>query len=216
MLPDGDLDVMSAARAVTEGLVLGAYSFTDFKKADDSATRSATITIGDRDLSAARSGSVEGHTVGDAVCFARDLVNTPGGSLTPAVFADRAAQRAEAAGLTVEVLDLDDIKEAGLGGVVAVNLGSTEPARLVKLTYEPSDPMGEDTVALVGKGITFDSGGLSIKPADAMMTMKSDMAGAAAVIAAMCALPVLGTRTRAVSFTPMTDNMTGGRAQRPG
>jgi leucyl aminopeptidase len=163
--------------------------------------------------------------VAEAVGFARDLVNLPGGELTPSRFARLGAERAEAAGLEVEVLEDAAIAELGLGGLLAVNKGSVHPPRLLKLTYEPPArdaeapapvPGDTETVALVGKGITFDSGGLSLKPAEAMEGMKMDMAGAAAVIAAMCALPALEAPVRVVSFTPMTDNMTGGDAQRPG
>ena len=212
------VDPADGARAVAEGLVLGAYRFDAYSSKEDAhRTQGATIVAGDL-LRAMRPGLERGVGVADAVNFARDLVNEPGGSLTPTVFAQRAAERAEAAGLGVEVLDEAAIAEAGLGGVLAVNQGSIEPPRLLKLTYEPpvADAAGVGTVALVGKGITFDSGGLSLKPAESMMEMKSDMAGAAAVIAAMCALPQVGAPVRVVSFTPMTDNMTGGAAQRPG
>ena len=212
------VDPAEGARAVTEGLLLGSYRFDAYStKGDEHRTQSATIAAGDL-VRAMRAGVEQGTAAAAAVCFARDLVNEPGGSLTPSVFADRAAERAEAAGLSVEVMDEADIEAAGLGGVLAVNQGSTEPPRLLKLTYEPAaaDATDVETVALVGKGITFDSGGLSIKPAESMMEMKSDMAGAAAVIAAMCALGELGAPVRVVSYTPMTDNMTGGAAQRPG
>ena len=214
--PDGlDVDPAVGARAVTEGLVLGAYRFDDFRSGDPKPRiDTVTLAVGD-DVRAARDGVARGLVVADAVCFARDQVNTPGGTLTAPEFAERAAARAEAAGLEVEVLDLDAITEAGLGGLLAVNKGSTNPPRLVKLTYEPSgEPTG--TVALVGKGITFDSGGLSIKPAEGMMDMKMDMGGAAAVIGAMCALPALDVGVRVVGFAPMTDNMVNGDAQRPG
>ena len=205
----GDTDELVAAAA--EGVTLGAYRFGRHRRPSDDPTLESVnlvCSLGGKD------GLARGHVIADAVCFARDLVNEPGGTLTPTVFADRAAERATAAGLTVEVMDLDAITEARLGGLIGVNLGSVEPPRFVKLTYEPDDATG--SVALVGKGITFDSGGLSIKPADGMMTMKCDMAGAAAVIATMCALPALGVRTKVTSYTPMTDNMTGGAAQRPG
>ena len=170
---------------------------------------------------AARPALERALAAADAVTFARNLVNEPGGALTPAVFAEAVTERASAAGLTVEVLDADAIAAAGLGGIVAVNKGSVHPPRLVHLTYEPAEPLLDDdgdpvTVALVGKGITFDSGGLSLKPADGMMDMKCDMAGAAAVSAAMCALPASGVQVRVESWTPLTDNMTGGDAQRPG
>jgi len=228
--PDGAGDLADGARAVAEGLILGSYSFDQFKPTAGQAPRidSVTLAVGDdaQDVRTARAGVALGAAVADAVCFARDLVNTPGGTLTPPVFAERAAERATAAGLTVEVMDEKAIRAAGLGGLLAVNQGSTQPPRLVKLTYEPAadDDAGAgtgtskdvDTVALVGKGITFDSGGLSIKPAEGMMDMKMDMGGAAAVIAAMCALPSLDVGVRVVGFAPMTDNMVNGDAQRPG
>ena len=219
--PEVDLDLADGARAVAEGLILGSYSFDEFKPTARDTPRidSVTVAVGDdaADVRAARAAVAAGTAVADAVCFARDLVNTPGGTLTPAVFADRAAERAGAAGLTVEVLDQKAIKAERLGGLLAVNQGSTHPPRLVKLTYEPADAPAEvETVALVGKGITFDSGGLSLKPADGMMDMKMDMGGAAAVIAAMCALPSLDVGVRVVGFAPMTDNMVNGDAQRPG
>jgi leucyl aminopeptidase len=224
---DLDLDPSDGVRAVTEGLILGAYRFELYKSSSKPGLDAATIAVGDR-VRSVQDGAARGRATAEAVCFARDLVNEPGGSLTPTIFAERAAERAAAAGLTAEIMDLDAITEAGLGGLVAVNQGSAEPPRLLKLTYLPGatdDDVVEgdapesdavDTVALVGKGITFDSGGLSLKPAESMMEMKCDMAGAAAVVATMCALPSLDIATKVVSFTPMTDNMTGGAAQRPG
>jgi leucyl aminopeptidase len=227
-LPEGlDLDPAGVVRALTEGLILGAYRFDAYKSSTTPGLSAATIAVGDQ-VRAVQAGAARGRATAEAVCFARDLVNEPGGALTPTVFAERAAERAEAAGLTAEIMDHEAIIAAGLGGVLAVNQGSVEPPRLLKLTYEPTavgddlapadapEPDAVDTVALVGKGITFDSGGLSLKPADSMMEMKCDMAGAAAVVATMCALPALDVAVKVVSFTPMTDNMTGGAAQRPG
>ncbi len=214
-------DLAAAARALTEGLVLGGYRFDDLRSPDKvtPGLSAVTLVVGDDNAAVrtARDGVAAGTAVASAVCFARDLVNTPGGTLTAPVFADRAAARATDAGLTAEVLDLEAIRAERLGGILAVNQGSTIEPRLVKLTYEP-DGATEDTptIALVGKGITFDSGGLSLKPAASMMDMKDDMGGAAAVIGAMCALPALDVAVRVVSFTPMTDNMINGQAQRPG
>jgi len=205
------LDADDLVAAAAEGAVLGAYRFDRHKSpSEDTTLETVTLVCGD----GGKAGLARGQVVADAVCFARDLVNEPGGTLTPAEFADRAAERAAAAGLGVDVLDLEGIREERLGGVLAVNQGSVEEPRFVTLRYEPEGAVG--SVALVGKGITFDSGGLSIKPADGMMTMKCDMAGAAAVIATMCALPALGIPVAVTSYTPMTDNMTGGAAQRPG
>ncbi|MBM3661630.1 MAG: leucyl aminopeptidase [Actinobacteria bacterium] len=216
------LDPAAACSAIAEGILLGSYSFDEFRSPPSEPRRALTVTLV-RDLPNAelrnlRAAVERASVVADAVAFARDLVNTPGGTLTPEVFAERAAERARNAGLEVEVLDEDGIRNEELGGLIAVNKGSIHPPRFVVLRYSPDeslDPTG-DTLALVGKGITFDSGGLSIKPADGMIGMKMDMGGAAAVIAAMCALPALGARTAAVSYTPMTDNMIDGDAQRPG
>ena len=221
---------------IAEAAMLAGYTFADFKSSDDAAPKLDAVTIvTSGDLRAARTAVAGATAVAKAVGFARDLVNLPGGELTPPRFALLGAERAEAAGLEAEVLDEAAIAELGLGGLLAVNKGSVHPPRLLKLTYTPAvaDAAGSEgdteqegsegggegggvTVALVGKGITFDSGGLSIKPAESMIGMKMDMAGAAAVIAAMCALPAVAAPVRVVSFTPMTDNMTGGDAQRPG
>jgi leucyl aminopeptidase len=199
--------------------VLGGYRYAGYKTSDPNPSVTAvTFVVDDADVREARAAVGDGVAVAEAVCFARDLVNAPGGSLTPSVFADVAAERARAAGLDVEVLGPEEIAQERLGGLLAVNQGSVEEPRFLRLTWEPPSDDGSElpTVVLVGKGITFDSGGLSLKPAEAMIGMKGDMGGAAAVIAAMCALPTLGVPVRVVGLTPMTDNMTGGAAQRPG
>ncbi|MGI9578803.1 MAG: leucyl aminopeptidase [Microthrixaceae bacterium] len=213
-----------AAAAFAQAAILANYSFSELKSDGDARPLLNTLTIAaDGDLRSIRSAVAEAAAVADAVCFARDMVNLPGGELTPERFAREAAEKAEAAGLEVEVMDEAAIADENLGGIIAVNKGSLHPARLVKLTYTPGrdeddESAGEDlpTVALVGKGITFDSGGLSLKPPDGMIGMKMDMGGAAAVIGAMCALPAVQAPVRVVSYTPMTDNMTGPDAQRPG
>ncbi len=150
----------------------------------------------------------------DAVAFARDLVNEPGGSLTPDRFATLVVDRAEQAGVDVEVWEHDRLVAERMGGLLAVNQGSHHPARLVILRYQPDGASGQ--VALVGKGITFDSGGLSLKTAAGMEKMKIDMAGAAAVAAAMCALPSTGCSVGVTAYLCLTDNMTGPDAIRPG
>lgn len=211
-----DIDPAEAVRALTEGLVLGSYRFDVHKgRPLPPSTVAATIAVGDK-VRAVQAGARQGRATAEAVCFARDLVNEPGGSLTPTVFVERVSERAAASGVQVDVMDEAAIADAGLGGLLAVNQGSVEPPRLLQLTYEPATPTSPDTVALVGKGITFDSGGLSLKTADGMTDMKCDMAGAAAVVAAMCALGSLEVGVRVVAYTPLTDNMTGGSAQRPG
>jgi len=149
------------------------------------------------------------------VAMARDLVNEPAGAMTPTRLAEVAAEVAEAEGLTLTVLDEAAIAAEGLGGLAGVAQGSDEPARLIELVYEPAGG-GDGTLALVGKGITFDSGGLSIKTAEGMETMKTDKSGAAAVLAAMSVIAALAPPVKVVAIIPATENMPGGGAVKPG
>jgi leucyl aminopeptidase len=161
--------------------------------------------------------------VAEAVYLARDLGNTPASDLPPRRLADEAAAAAEGAGLLVEVFDAERISTERLGGLLAVARGSSEEPRLVKLTYEPPENLARrdgagrvPTVILVGKGITFDSGGLSLKTPDGMVDMKTDMCGAADVIAALSCCPAFEVGVRVVGIAPVTENMPGGRATKPG
>ena len=208
------LDRRAAAQAVVEGAAMAAYRFTEFKSSSKPCRleRLAVVGTGGARL---QGGIDRGVRVADAVAFARDLVNRPAGDLTPAMLADIAVEMAQREGLQATVLDEVAIEGEGLGGLRGVSLGSDEPPRLIELIYEPSG-RARGTVALVGKGITFDSGGLSLKTADGMMTMKTDMGGAAAVIATMSALTSLGAKTRVIGIVPATENMPGGRAIKPG
>jgi leucyl aminopeptidase len=148
-------------------------------------------------------------------------VNEPPSSLTPTRFAEVAVEHGDGRdGVSVEVWDEQRITDERLGGLLGVARGSAEPPRLLKISYEPADPVTVEGrvphVVLVGKGITFDSGGLSLKTPDGMITMKTDMSGAAAVLAAVSACAELGVRVRVTAITPMTENMPGGRATKPG
>ena len=152
--------------------------------------------------------------IADAVALARDLINMPSDVKTPGWLADQAAATAGRSGLAVRIRDEAELAGAGFGGIVAVGAGSAHPPRLIELTYTPA---GADAhIVLAGKGITFDSGGLSLKPNDGMKQMKSDMAGGAAVIAAMSALPALGVRARVTGLIGAAENMPSGSAMRPG
>ena len=203
---------MAALEAVAEGATLGAYRFRRYKKASDGGV-GEVVVVGPGGKRAA-DAVTRGARLGEAQCLVRDLVNEPGGALTPEAFAEVAVEVAERENLQISVMGLEDIVEAGLGGVLGVNKGSTHPPRVIVLAYEPPNPRG--TLALVGKGITFDTGGLSMKGSDPMMTMKCDMAGAAAVLGAFSVLEVAGVRTRVLGFLPLTDNMVSGDATRPG
>jgi leucyl aminopeptidase len=153
------------------------------------------------------------EAVAAAVALARDLVNTAPSDLYPETLAREAERVAAAAGLQAEVLDEKALERGGYGGIVGVGQGSVHPPRLVRLEYAP--PQADTTVVFVGKGITFDSGGLSLKPAKSMETMKSDMGGAAAIIGAMQAIAALAPAVRVIGYLPMAENMPSGTAQRP-
>ncbi len=206
------LDPALAAQAVAEGALLASYRFTTYKS-DPKACRIESLVVVGTGAEADR-GIQRGVRVGRAVALARDVVNEPAAAMTPRRLAEIATQVAEDEGLAIEILDEIAIVNEGLGGLAGVALGSDEPARLIRLTYDP--PGATCTLALVGKGITFDSGGLSIKTAEGMETMKTDKSGAAAVLGAMSALPALGPPVKVVAIIPATENMPGGAAIKPG
>jgi leucyl aminopeptidase len=198
----------SEAEAVTTGALLGAYSFRKYR-ATPAADLAVTVLTGDDNTAAVSRGEV----IAKAVNLVRDLVNTSPLDLPPAALAAEAERVAGAAGITAEVLDETALAAGGYGGLVGVGQGSTRPPRLVRLAY--SHPDATRTVAFVGKGITFDSGGLSLKPPKSMETMKCDMSGAAAVLAATVAVADLGLAVNVVTYLAIAENMPGGAAQRP-
>jgi leucyl aminopeptidase len=207
------LDRPAVAQAITEGIVLGAYRYTELKS-DPEPSRIASVLLVGRGGQRVGAALERGRAIAEAVCLARDLVNQPGGTLTPAMFAARAEELAASAGFSAEVLDKPAIEDQKLGGLLGVNRGSDQEPRFVRLAWEPERPRA--TVALVGKGITFDSGGLSLKTTDSMVGMKGDMAGAAAVLATFSALDSVRPPVRVLGFLPLTDNMPGGDATRVG
>ena len=210
----GPLDPARVGCAVTEGVLLGAYRFNRLKS-EPEVPRLRRVVLAGPDAAGLGAGCARGEITAGAVVFCRDLVNTPAGELTPAAFAEIARGEGSRQGFAVETWGPEEIAAAGLGGLTGVAQGSAEPPQLVRGEYRPDDPAAP-TVALVGKGITFDSGGLSLKPAGSMMTMKYDMGGAAAVLAVLGACRRLGVGVRVVGIMPMTENMPGGRAIKPG
>ena len=209
--PDG-LGPEAAAQAVAEGAALAAYRFTRYKGDPEPCRLTSFTVVAEGDD--ARRGIDRGARIAAAVALARDLVNEPAGAMTPTRLAEVAAEVAAGTGLELTVWDEVDIANERLGGLMGVARGSDEPARLIRLSYRPDGARAH--VALVGKGITFDSGGLSIKTAEGMETMKTDMSGAAAVLATMSALPDLAPDVAVTAFVPATENMPGGRATKPG
>ncbi|TAK69225.1 MAG: leucyl aminopeptidase [Actinomycetota bacterium] len=203
--------------AVAQGGALGAYSFTTFRADTASAVpppvRAITVVVADARARELRSAVSHAQAVTDAVHLARDLVNTPPSHLHPVELAAAAVAAAEGLPLQVEVLDQRALARAGFGGILAVGQGSANPPRLVRLAYR--HPKATRHLALIGKGITFDSGGLSLKPPAGMEWMKADMGGAAAVVGAMKAIATLGLQVNVTGWVPSAENMPSGTAQRP-
>lgn len=206
--------------AIAEGVRLGRYRFTAYQSSasDEPAAPAEHVVLSSFARQSAAARAVEdAQTVTDAVAQARDWVNTPPGDLRPPTFADAiSALAADVAGakVKVEVWDEKRLGKEGCGGILAVGRGSETPPRLVTLTYAPRG--AKQHLALVGKGITFDSGGLSIKTGPGMSTMKIDMAGAAAVVAAMLAIAKLGLPIKVTAYACLAENMPSGTATRPG
>ena len=211
-----------AAQAITEGAILAGYRFTAHRSSEGDGRIDGLVVLGvDLEVDVLAEGVRRGTVVAGAVTFARDLVNEPPSSLTPTSLAAAVARYLDGArGVTLEAWDEERISSERLGGLLGVARGSAEPPRLLTARFEPADPLEVGGhvphVVLVGKGITFDSGGLSLKTADGMTTMKTDMSGAAAVMAVIGACGELGVRVRVTSIAPVTENMPGGRAQKPG
>jgi leucyl aminopeptidase len=209
-------------RAVTDGFLSGSYSFKRYKSQSDEAGPADVSILSDaarrQDAIAALESA---RTVGDLVHRARDWVNTPPNDLTPELFADAVVAlgkeltgRSRKPKVEIEVLGLEQLEELGCGGILGVGAGSANSPRLVKLTWKPDDARA--SVAFVGKGVTYDSGGLTIKPGSSMATMKYDMGGAAAVLAATFAIAELGLPVAVTTYAPMAENMPSGNAMRPG
>ncbi|UAL31194.1 leucyl aminopeptidase [Nocardioides rotundus] len=214
-------DSPELVRAVAEGSRLGGYTFTPYKSSGGSEAPNDVVVLSPiARKKEAEQAFADAEAVAGAVAAARDWVNTPAADLTPEKFADSVAAQHKAAAkgrtkqLTLRVLDEQELADGGFGGILGVGRGSDAPPRLVELTWSPKDPQGH--VALVGKGITFDSGGLSIKPAQGMTTMKCDMAGAAAVLQATFAVAALELPVKVSCYAPMAENMVSGNATRPG
>ncbi len=206
------VDVEGASRAVAEGFLLAQYRFDRYRSEARPPLSSRLRLIG---ANAAQLEEAErGRIVANAVVLARDLINEPAGGKAPAAVAELAAAMAEPRQIDLEILDEAAISDLGLGGLLGVAAGSERPPRLLRLRYRPEG--AKVRLALVGKGITFDSGGLTLKPGAAMETMKTDVSGAAAVLGALQAISDLGLEVEVVAITPLADNMPGGGATKPG
>jgi leucyl aminopeptidase len=213
-------DPAAAVRAVTDGALLAAYRFDKYKRAGSDGSRppavlAALALVPAKAPRAALTRAVAaGQARAAATNVARDLSNEPANAMHPVDLAAAARRLLAGKGVTVKVKDERELAKEGFGGIVGVGQGAEHPPRLVELRYRPARATGE--VVLVGKGITFDSGGLSLKPADSMKTMKTDMSGAAAVVGTMSALADLDVKVAVTGYLAAAENMPSGRATRPG
>ncbi|HYJ60742.1 MAG TPA: leucyl aminopeptidase [Actinomycetota bacterium] len=212
----GARQATEAVQACAEGMGLGAYRFDRYRSDPDGTAITKVTVVGSArwDAKAMKAAVKRAGTIVEAVCWARDLVNTPAGDLPPAALADAAKAMAKQAEVTCKVWTETQLKAGGFNGILGVGKGSANPPRMIELTYRGAGR--RKPVGLVGKGITFDSGGLSLKPGDAMETMKCDMGGAAAMLATIKAAAALKLKVNIHAAIACSENMPSGTAQRPG
>jgi leucyl aminopeptidase len=210
------LTAESAAKAVVEGAFVGNFE-PDYYRSDRKDQKIDALTVvASGDQTKLQAALDEARIIGEAQNFTRDLVNEPSNRMTPTILAERAKKMAAETGLKCEVYGADKIKELKMGAFWSVAQGSDEAPALIVLKYEPAGAPAQPVVGLVGKGITFDTGGISIKPADGMEKMKYDMAGGAAMLGAMRAIAQLKPKVKVTMIVCATENMPSGKAQKPG
>jgi leucyl aminopeptidase len=213
-----ELDGARGARAAVEGAFVGDFDPDTYRsdRKDQSVESFTLVAPVGADKAAVKAAFVEGVIVGESQNFTRSLVNEPGNKLTPTILGQRAAAMADVVGLKSEVYSTEKLHELKMGSFWSVSQGSAEPPALIVLRYEPQGMKDGPVLGLVGKGITFDTGGISIKPSDKMELMKYDMAGGAAMIGAMRAIALLKPKVRVISVVCAAENMPSGTAQKPG
>jgi len=209
-----------SAQVIAEGTLAANFETDKYKteKKNGKSVESVLVAgYSNAERAAGESGLTRGRIIADAQNFARDLVNEPSNKLTPRMLAEKAEAMAKEAGLAVEILDEKKISALKMGALLSVAQGSIEPPRVMIVTYTPANPKpGAPVIGLIGKAVTFDTGGISIKPAEGMEKMKYDMAGGATMLGVMRALAALKPNVKVVCVVPSTENMPGGRAQKPG
>src|SRR5271156_4337818 len=208
------------AQAIVEGAIAADFESDKYKtdKKNDKFIDSVVVAgFSDAERAAGEKGFARGRIIGESQNFARDLINEPSNKLTPRILAEKAEAMAKQAGLSVEILDEKKIADLKMGALLSVAQGGPEPPRMIVVTYSPANPKpGAPVIGLVGKAVTFDTGGISIKPADGMEKMKYDMAGGATMLGVMRALATLKPNVKVICVVPATENMPGGTAQKPG
>jgi leucyl aminopeptidase len=209
-----------SAQAIAEGLLAADFESDKYKteKKNDKSIDSVQLAgYSAAERAAAEKGLARGTVIGESQNFARDLINEPSNKLTPRILAQKAEAMARQAGLSVEILDEKKITDLKMGALLSVSQGGPEPPRVIVVTYTPANAKpGTPVLGLIGKAVTFDTGGISIKPADGMEKMKYDMAGGATMLGAMRALAALKPNVKVICVVPATENMPGGTAQKPG
>lgn len=216
LAPGNGLDSEAATRAIVEGAFVGNFD-PDTYKSDRKDQRVQSVTVvASGDQARLRKAVDESQIIGESQNFTRQLVNEPSNRMTPTALAEHARKMCEETGLKCQVYGADKIKELKMGAFWSVAQGSDEPPALIIMRYEPAGAPQKPVLGLVGKGITFDTGGISIKPADGMEKMKYDMAGGAAMIGAMRAIALLKPKMKVIGIVCATENMPSGHAQKPG
>jgi len=218
LLPSSTISIEDVAQSIVEGAILGSYSFDKYftEKKPEEKKRIAQVTLmpDDNELAPVRRGVARGEAIAEGVTLARDLANAPSNEIYPETLAARCRQLGKL-GVKVTVMTRTQIQRLGMGGLLAVNQGSDRPPFFVVMEWNKG-PRGEAPIVLVGKGVTFDSGGISIKPGAGMADMKMDMGGAAAVIGTMYSVAQLKLNRRIIGLVPTTENMLSGSAYKPG
>jgi len=209
-----------SAQVIVEGVLTADFESDKYKTDKKNDKRIASVSIAgysDAERQKGEKGVAKGRVIADSQNFARDLINEPSNKLTPSILAQKAEAMAKAAGLSVEILDEKKIAELKMGALLSVAQGSVEPPRMIVIIYNPpSAKPGAPVIGLIGKAVTFDTGGISIKPSEGMEKMKYDMAGGATMIGVMRTLATLKPVVKVICVVPATENMPGGRAQKPG
>jgi leucyl aminopeptidase len=215
----GGLETAAVGQAIAEGAILGLYRFDKYKSSDKDRKDLSELTIIESDATKTKGlgqGVAEGTVIAEAVNLCRDMVSEPANFMTPTRMAETALEVAREGGMELEVFDRPDMAERSMGALLGVAQGSDEPPKFIIMSYRGDPDDDANNLGLLGKGITFDSGGISIKPASNMGAMKGDMAGGASVISAMKAIGKLKPKINVTAIVAATENMPGGRAQRPG
>ncbi len=214
--PEGILSDTDSVKSIVEGAFVGNFDPDTYKSDRKDQQIDALTVVARGDQARLQQALDQGRIIGESQNFTRELVNEPGNHMTPTILADRARKMAEEVGLKCEIFGADKIKELKMGAFWSVAQGSDEPPALIILSYEPAGAPEKPVLGLVGKGVTFDTGGISIKPADGMEKMKYDMAGGAAMIGAMRGIALLKPKVKVTAIICATENMPSGKAQKPG